>query len=46
MSALANGYRGFWLLVDLNLDRFLYVAVLSAGLFLGAYLAARSIPVF
>ena len=46
MSVLADGYRGFWLLVDLNLDRFLYVAALSAALSLGAYFAARSVPVF
>ena len=46
MSAVVDGYRGFWLLVDLNLDRFVFVAALSASLFVGAYFAARSAPVF
>lgn len=46
MSALVDEARGFWLLVELNLDRFLYVVALSAALFLGAFLAARSLPVF
>ena len=46
MSALAERNRVFWLLIDLNLDRFLYVTALSAALFLGAYFAARSLPVF
>lgn len=46
MSVMSDLYRGLSLLVDLNLDRFLYLAALSAGLFLGAYLTARSLPVF
>ncbi len=38
MQTLAQGYRGFSLLLDLNWDRLLYVATLCGALWAGAYL--------
>lgn len=38
MTALAQKYRGFALLVDMNLDRLIYALAIIGGLALGSYL--------
>lgn len=39
MQTLERGYRGLWLLVELNLDRAFTVLALSGALFLAGYIA-------
>ena len=38
MQNIHTGYRGLSLLVDLNWDRGLYLAVLAAGLLIGLWM--------
>ncbi|SPF80368.1 hypothetical protein [Pseudoprimorskyibacter insulae] len=38
MQTIENGYRGFRVLVDIYSDRVLSLAVLTGGLWMGAYL--------
>ncbi|MEM1352551.1 MAG: hypothetical protein AAGF27_09405 [Pseudomonadota bacterium] len=38
MQLAQNEYRGFWLLVLLNWDRALYIAMISLALFGGAWI--------
>ena len=40
MSALAKRYRGVALLVDLNLDRLIYIIAIVGGLALGSYVGS------
>jgi len=40
MSALAKKYKGIALIVDLNLDRLIYVAAIIGGLALGSYVGS------
>lgn len=40
MTALAKRYRGMALLVDLNLDRVIYVIAIMGGLALGSYVGS------
>ena len=39
MQTVQNGYRGLWLLMHLNWDRALYVAMITLALFAGAWLS-------
>jgi len=40
MTALAENYRSVKLLVDLNLDRFIYALAVIGGLSLGSYVGS------
>ena len=46
MSAFLDSYSGLKLLLRLNADRLLYIAALGAALAAGAWLSARTLPVF
>lgn len=41
MQTLQAGYRGFALLVSLNLDRILYVATIGGALLIGAWVGSH-----
>jgi hypothetical protein len=40
MTALAKRYRGVALMLDLNLDRLIYVIAIVGGLALGSYVGS------
>ncbi len=40
MEHIAQGYRGFTLLIDLNWDRLLYGATIAVALGIGGYLGS------
>ena len=40
MQTLQIGYRGLSLLVELNLDRLMYILAIGGALYLGAFLIA------
>jgi hypothetical protein len=43
MQTIQDGYRSFSLLLSINWDRLLYVFVIVASLFLGAFLGSLMI---
>lgn len=40
MKTLEQGYRGFWVLLDLNWDRIFYVGAIALALIAGAYVGS------
>ncbi|MCZ4351475.1 hypothetical protein O4H61_03010 [Roseovarius aestuarii] len=40
MQNITGGYRGLGLLVDLNVDRLIYLGAIAAGLFGAAYIVS------
>lgn len=40
MQYIESGYRGLSLLVDLNVDRLLYLATIAGALMLGAFVGS------
>ena len=39
MQTITNGYRAIGLLIDVNLERFVYPSAVVAGLIIGAYIS-------
>lgn len=46
MTALAKRYRGVALLIDLNLDRLIYIIAITGGLALGSYVGSAMLMQF
>lgn len=39
MQTLTTGYRGLSLLVDVNIDRIMYIATIGGAMFLAGYMS-------
>ncbi len=43
MQTIQNSYRGLSLLVDINWDRLLYIAMIATALFAGAFFGSLAL---